>query len=235
MNRLKFSDFIMFEKAPYEQPDFRNLTELIINGVRGEEKVYGPVFISKMVKYALQFVAQKSGEVPPENIENLDQLTEYLLSRSDKCPPYCAAMYAQLKTENDFHDQTGIGTRVEMITMVRKVIEKPKEETVKNIDIDFVLSAVRQGGIEMKTVPHEMGYKKNEDGSIDVIYPICYFSEVCQLALSQVLLDRPDGRMRCGALGEFGCQVLKIATGHEWDYDVLEFNKPHCIVRFYMF
>lgn len=93
------SDFKMFEKAPYEQPDTRAITELVMSGVKEEEKVYGPVFTIKVIGYALRLVSKYSGEAPPEDINTLDQLTEYLLSKKDKFPPHWAVLWAQFVTE----------------------------------------------------------------------------------------------------------------------------------------
>ncbi|MEX2752325.1 MAG: hypothetical protein Q6366_010630, partial [Candidatus Freyarchaeota archaeon] len=58
--------------------------------------------------------------------------------------------------------------------------------------------------------------------------------DACQLASDEGLLKRADGRARCGVLGEFGCQLLKLYTSYEWDYERLEAYKPHCIVKLYL-
>ncbi|MBS7251097.1 MAG: hypothetical protein KIH08_10995 [Candidatus Freyarchaeota archaeon] len=233
MSDLKISDFKMFEKAPYEEPDPRVLTELIISGVRGEEKIYGPVFTARVIKHALNFMAQK-GEEAPQDIKDLDQLKEYLLSKSDKYRPYCVAMYAQVKAENDLQGQTGAGTRVEMMNMTKKAVELAGTKINRILDIDAIMQRIRQVGVSMKSVASEMGYKKNGDGSVDLIYMRCPFLDTCRLASDEGLLERPDGRARCGVLGEFGCQLLKLYTSYEWDYERLEAYKPHCIVRLRM-
>jgi hypothetical protein len=86
----------------------------------------------------------------------------------------------------------------------------------------------------MKLSPKEFGYKKNEDGSLDIILPNCYYKEVCQQAFKENLLKRLNGKMHC-SIGSTMCQYLKMVTSYEWDYDCLEFDKPHCITRCYMF
>lgn len=234
MAELKVSDFKMFEKAPYEEPDPRILTELIINGIRGEEKLYGPVFTVRVIKHSLWFISQKIGEKPTEDIKSLDQLKEYLLSKSGERHPYGVAMYAQVKAENELQGQTGAGTRVEMMNMTKKAMEIAGNKAERNLDVDAIMLRVRQAGVTMKIIASEMGYRKNEDGSVDIIYPRCPFLEFCQLASDEGLLKRPDGGARCGVLGEFGCQLLKLYTGYEWDYERLEAYKPHCIVKLYM-
>nr|MDO8080511.1 hypothetical protein [Candidatus Freyarchaeota archaeon] len=233
MTETNLSEFKMFEKAPYEEPDPRILTELIINGIRGEEKIYGPVFTARVIKHALNFMTQK-GEKAPEDIKTLEQLKEYLFSKSDKYPPHGVAMYAQVKAENAFQGQTGAGTRVEMMSMTKRAMEISGTKVERNLDMDAIMLRVRQAGVAMKSIASEMGYRKNEDGSVDLIYLMCPFLDVCQLVFNEGLLKRPDGRTRCGVLGEFGCQLLKLYTSYEWDYERLEAYKPHCIVKLYM-
>jgi len=230
---LKISDFKMFEKAPYEDPDPRVLTELTISGIRGEEKIYGPVFTARVIRYALNLMAQK-GEEAPQDIKDLDQLKEYLLSKPFKIPPYCVAMYAQVKAENELQGQTGAGTRVEMMNMTKRAVELAGTQINRILDIDAIMQRIRQVGVSMKLVASEMGYKKNGDGSLDLIYLRCPFLDTCQLASDEGLLKRPNGRARCGVLGEFGCQLLKLYTSYEWDYELLEAYKPHCIVKLYI-
>jgi hypothetical protein len=123
---LEISDFKMFEKAPYEEPDSSVLTEAIIIGICGEEKIYGPVFTARVIKHALNFMAKK-GEKTPEDINSLDQLREYLISKSNKYPPHSVAMYAQVKAENEFQGQIGAGTRLELMNVIKSGQEAAEE------------------------------------------------------------------------------------------------------------
>ncbi|MFB0561118.1 MAG: hypothetical protein ACETWM_07875 [Candidatus Lokiarchaeia archaeon] len=234
MVESKISDFTMFEKAPYELPDPKVLTPLIMKALREVENTFGPVFTIRIIKYTLQRLSQKSGEEPPEDIKTLDQLAEYLISKSDKYPTcYSLLTYAQAKTENDLQGQIGAGTQVEMINVSRRIAESSSIEE-RNVDLDEIISNFRQTIVTGKLSPSEMGYKKNEDGSIDIIWPNCNFMEGCKLAHDEGLLKRPDGRQRCSS-GSFMSQYFKLATGYIWDYDVLEAYKPNCITRCYMY
>lgn len=233
MVELKLLNFNMFEKAPYELPDVRPFIELAMKGVKEIEKVYGPVFITKYIEYALWFISKKLGEKNFGAINTLEQLVDYLVSISNKYPtPYCACTYAQIKTENLLQGQTGAGTRVESMRISKNIAEAGKINA-RNLNLDEILSKIRQTGISIKAVPSEMGYKKNDDGSVDIVWPNCYLLDGCKLAFEEGLLKRPGGRLRCG-LGEGICQLFKIFTGYEWDYELLEFNKPYCIHKCYV-
>ncbi len=223
----------MFEKPPYDIPPSRPITEIIINGVKEIEKTYGPVFTTRFIKHALEFEAQRIGEKPPEDIKTLNDLLEYLVSKSDKYPtPYCTTVYAQFKTENEFQGRTGAGTRIGHLGAARSMSETLSVKDRK-VDVDGILSKFSQILVSMNLGPHEWGYKKNEDGSVDFIWPKCHYLDGCRAAYNEGLLKRPDGRLQCVAVIGI-CHYLKLSTGYEWDYEVLENYKPHCIARTYM-
>jgi hypothetical protein len=230
---LKKYEFKILENAPYELPDTNALIGALIFGIREQEKIFGPVFSTRLIKHALEFMTQKTGEEPPEDIKNLDQLAEYLISKVDKySTPYCAAMYAQLKTENELQGQTGAITRIGDMSWQRKFVQSTDGEG-PNVDLDDILSKVRQISIALKLSPKEFGYRHNEIGGVDFLLPNCFYRDGCRQAFDEGLLKRSDGRFHC-TLGSSLCQYFKAITGYEWDYDCLEFDKPHCIMRYYM-
>nr|MDO8080507.1 hypothetical protein [Candidatus Freyarchaeota archaeon] len=232
MSELKISGFTMLEKA-LGQPDPKVLMDLFIHGLREQEKIYGPVLTIRVIKYALQFVAQKFGEEPPQNIKGLDQLAEYILSISDKHPTsYNAIMYAEFKTEKELQGQIGAGTRVGVMGTARSIMKNPSFKE-RGVDVDDAISKFRRTTLDLNFAAREFGYKKNEDGSVDVLWSTCFLVEGCQMSLEDGLLKRPDLRMKC-IVGAFLCQFLKTVTGYEWDHDVIESYKPHCITRCYM-
>lgn len=233
MSEINLSDFKMFEKTPYEQPDIRAITELVIRGVKEEEKVYGPVFTTKLIYYALRLVSKYSGETSPENIKTLDQLAEYLLSKRDKFPPHWAVFWAQFVTEKKLEGARGAGTRFMNRGITQKVLESDGDVRLSKIDIDAVLKTLHKTIVDMKVAPLEMGYKKNDNESIDVLFRNCYFLDACKLALDEGLLKKQDGRQVCSIFG-LVCHYLQIGTGCEWDYLITKFEKPICIAKCYM-
>jgi hypothetical protein len=102
MSEVDLSEFKMLEEAPYEEPDPRRLTEIYISKAKEAEKDYGKIFTTRYIEFALQFLAEKIGEEPPQNIETLDQLKEYLISKTGIYPkPYCAVVYAEFKVDHE--------------------------------------------------------------------------------------------------------------------------------------
>ncbi|WXG42016.1 MAG: hypothetical protein WED07_14855 [Candidatus Freyarchaeum deiterrae] len=233
MSEVKISDFKMLEKPPYKQPPAKNTIELTIKGAIEEEKMYGPVLSDKYIKHALRYAAQKYGETPKEAIKTLDQLREYLISISDKHPDAInAAVYAGLKAESDIQGKSGAGIRVGLIGFSRSLGKKPSAKE-RNVDIDQLLTTYQQTLIQLGAAHYEEGYRKNEDESVDVIDPNCYIKDGCRLAHDEGALGRITGGLQC--VSSFGmCQILKLLSSYEWDYELLEFNKPHCLARIYM-
>ncbi|WXG42013.1 MAG: hypothetical protein WED07_14840 [Candidatus Freyarchaeum deiterrae] len=233
MSELKVSDFKMLEKPPYKLPDPRTEIELVLmKSLKDEEKMYGPVFTTKLINYTLQYVAQKYGEKPKEAIKTLDQLGAYLVSISNKYPKaFTAAIYAHLKVEKELQGSAGAGTRVGMMAFSRNLMKKPSAKE-RNVDIDNLLTTFQQTLIPSR-LAMEVGYKKNEDESVNVIYPDCPIKDACQMASHEDALKRVIGGLQCVSCSGV-CQILKLLSSYDWDYELLEFNKPHCIARIFM-
>lgn len=224
--------FKMFEKAPYDQADPRAITELVIRGAKDVEKIYGSAFTARVINYALHAVASQTGDKPSEDIKTLDQLADYLISKSQTLPspPYYIAFWAQYVTEKKLEGSLGAGYQVSKRGFAKGVMESDGDVRALGFDVDRILTRLRELAVKMKVAPIEFGYKKNEDGSLDILHGGCPYLEGCKQSVDQTLLHRPDGRISCGS-SVFVCQFLKTATGYEWDHTVLEFGKPYCITR----
>lgn len=202
-----------------------------VSSVRDQEKIYGPVFTTRLIRHALEFVAQRVGEKPLVEVKTLDQLTQYLISKLDRySSPNCAMMYAQYKTEDELQGQVGAGRRIGDVQFLRRTDIKTKDGEEKKIDIDSAISQFRQVAIAMKLYPEGIGYRKNEDGSFDLFLPNCYYKDGCKQAYKEGLLSRPGGRWICN-MGFSVCIFLRASTGYDWESDCVEYDKPHCIVK----
>lgn len=234
MKEPKISGFKMFERAPYKIPDPKALMDAQMIGFIELERFYGPVFKKLLIKHALQFISQKIGEEPPKNIESLDQLAKYLLSKTDKYPlPNRAGYYAQIKTEKELQGLLGATYRLSEASFHKSRIKTRKVEERK-FNLDEIMSDLYRFAVESKLAPEEFGYRINQNGSLDALFPNCFYKEVCRQALKENILMRANGRMHC-AMGATLCQYFKMVTGQEWDYDHTEYDKPHCIITCYMF
>lgn len=229
---MTVEDFKMLEKPPYDHPNPKKSLELALRAISEEEKTYGPVFREKYIEYALQFVSQRLGETPEKDIKTIDQLMEYLISIADKHPNVVnVILYAGLKAESYIMGRSGALTRVGLIGYFKNIEERPAEK--RNMDIDQLLATYQQTTIQLEVAFCEIGYKKNADESIDIIWPNCHLKEGCRLAQEEGVATRVTGGLQC--LASVGvCQMLKLLSGYEWDYELMEFDKPHCIARIYL-
>ncbi|WXG42200.1 MAG: hypothetical protein WED07_15785 [Candidatus Freyarchaeum deiterrae] len=220
----------MSEKAPYEVPPARPFTEFLIKGLKEVEMMYGHVFTIRFIKHAVEFIFRKVGDKPSCNIENLEQLAEYVISKADKYPtPYAMVPYAQAKTENELQGYSGAGTTMEMVALSEDVAQGSKISE-KSVDMDDVLQKLGQFLTVLQYSPKVWGYRINKDGSIDIGILKCFQMDGCRMAYNENVLKRRDGKLRCGII-HFVCGYFKLATGHVWDYDLLEYCESHCLVR----
>jgi hypothetical protein len=228
-------DFKMLDKAPYNQADPRACTELIFEGAKDVEKLYGPAFTAQVIKYALKAASTKTGESPPQDIKTLSQLTDYLVSKSDKlqAPPYFLAHWALNVTEKKLEGSLGVGYGMAFKGEFKKVLSTDGNEKLSSMDMDAVMAKLRKLTVNMKIAPTEFGYKKNRDGSLDIFQGGCPYLEGCRIAQSDATLRRPDGRVACGS-SEFVTHFLKESTGYDWDHDIVEFGKPYCVTRLFV-
>ncbi|MEM2146053.1 MAG: hypothetical protein QW279_11880, partial [Candidatus Jordarchaeaceae archaeon] len=191
-----------------------------------------------LIKYALKAVAKLCSVEPPKDIKTLDELAEYIISTSDKYPPYYIVIWAQFVTENKLEGHLGAGERVMDMGIADRMMKLGKDlksEVVKvgKGDLGRVIEKCYKTGIEVKIAPLQMGYKINEDGSIDVLHYGCFLFDGCQISTDSGLTKRPDGRQVCG-FASFECWCLREATGRDWDYTLKVFEKPYCVAKCYI-
>jgi hypothetical protein len=109
--------------------------------------------------------------------------------------------------------------------------KKPIEE--RNVDLDGLLSVYRQTMIALKISTLDLGYKNNSGGSVNVLWPTCYFSDICRFTFDWGILKRPDGRLQFAHYVAM-VQFFKLTTGYKWDYTIVKYKKPHCIAKVYI-
>lgn len=223
------SGFIMLEKGTNELPDMKTFLDVFINGLKEEEKIYGDVLTRMIIKYVQRAVTKLTGEPPTEEFKTLDDAAAYLLSKSGKIRPDYIIIWAQFVTINKLEGALGVGEHVLDMGISNYIINKMGNQLV-GLEVDSVILTARDTMLKMKIAPIEMGYRKNSDGSIDLLYKNCYLHDGCQMSLKTGLSKRADGRMVCG-FSACICRLFEKATGEKWDYTVTFFEKPLCIVR----
>ncbi|MEM3585804.1 MAG: hypothetical protein QXO71_00655 [Candidatus Jordarchaeaceae archaeon] len=235
MPELKISNFKMFEKAPYDKLNLKNLIEMHIAGAKEREKIYGPAFTTEFIKYVLKIVTKETGKNPPEGIKTIDQLKDYLITKTEELSsaPYLILIGAEFVIDKKFEGSLAVGTQLMYKGITRKAAEADSELKLKSFDVEEILARLRKLAVDLGIAPLEFGYRKNPDETIDIYHGDCFYFEGCKMSLEQNLLRRRDGSIFCGATS-FVCQFLKMGTKCEWDYKLIEFSESHCIARCFM-
>ncbi|MEM4447408.1 MAG: hypothetical protein QW461_08955 [Candidatus Jordarchaeales archaeon] len=229
VEKFKEMGFKVLENEPL---DPETLIKVLVAGIKSNEEVYGPIFSKRAVDYALKFISGKIGESAPSNIETLEQLTEYLVSIVEKYPrAYCAVLYAEIMVEAELQGRIGAAIQISEIKWARGLLGGAKKDV--NVDVEKIILDMNKTTRALKINPNDgSGYRVNEDGTLDMFFVNCYFMDVCK----QVLKEghrRVDGRMYCPSSSGI-CRYFRGVTGREWDYDLLEFDKPYCTSKIYM-
>lgn len=191
-------------------------------------ETFGPVYRRFIVTYALKFASEALGESPPDGIEDLEQLNNYLLSKIEKYPKsYCALIYGMSKADQLL--QGGSGTaRTASSAAIKRLLEElgilnqligstddPYEALTKTEELFISINAGLPGGVK---------FQKLVDGNVCVIVSDCPFFEACEKMRFEGLW-RPDGTPECYLLTR-SVVVAEIITGKKYDYRVEDLNPP---------
>lgn len=228
-DKFKEMGFKVLENEPLNP---ETLIRVLVAGIKSNEEVYGPVFSKKAIEYALKFISGKIGGGAPSGIETLEQLAEYLISVVGKYPrAYCAVLYAEIMAEAELQGRIGAAIQISEIKWARGLVGGAKREV--NIDVEKILLDMNVMTRALKINPNDgSGYRVNDDGMLEMFFVNCYFMDVCKQVLEEGY-RRVDGRMYCPSSSGI-CRYFRGVTGHEWDYDLLEFDKPYCTSKIYM-
>jgi hypothetical protein len=101
----------MLDKAPHNYVDPKAATELLLEGAKDMERLYGPAFTAKVIRHALKATRAKTREELPQNIKSLGELSTCLISKSNKLqtPPYHLADWTLNVTEKKLEGSLGVG------------------------------------------------------------------------------------------------------------------------------
>lgn len=191
-------------------------------------ETFGSVYKRFIVKYALNFESEMLDEAPPDGIEDLEQLNNYLLSKLEKYPKsYCALVYGMSKADQLL--QGGSGTaRTASFAITKRLLEDsgilnqligstddPYEALVKTEELFVSMNA---------GLPGDVKFQKIIDGKVRVTICNCPFIDACEKMRFEGLW-RPDGTPECYVLTR-SVVIAEIVTGNKFDYQVEDINPP---------
>ncbi|MFB0563261.1 MAG: hypothetical protein ACETWM_18830 [Candidatus Lokiarchaeia archaeon] len=215
-------------------PDNQTFVLFIKGAVEETAKFYGPIFTRMVSNYAVEFEAEKLKEEPPENIQGLEDITNYILENLDRYPQgYCSLVYGIGKAESKLQGSTGSGAKrsaysamksiIESSGLLNSVIGTTKDAFEANYKFEELSKMVKT------TIP--LRFIKGENNEVTIVTDNCPFKDAC-IAFVNEGISRLIGGGECVALISHAA-VTEIIIGNPFDYRLDKFDNPECSGRIF--
>ena len=217
------------------EPDRQSYVLFIKGAVEETAKLYGPIFTRMVSNYALEFEAEKLREEPPENIQGLEDVINYILANLDRYPQgYCSLVYGIAKAESKLQGSTGAGSKRSAFHAMKSILESSglvngligsTKDAFEAIDKFEELSKT------VKTAYPER-FIREENGQVTmVVDDRCPFRDACMAFVNEGI-SRMVGGEECVSLITH-VAVTEIITKKHFDYRLDEFDTPECRGRIF--
>ncbi|WXG39808.1 MAG: hypothetical protein WED07_03115 [Candidatus Freyarchaeum deiterrae] len=187
-------------------------------------------------EYALKFEAEKLNEKPPENIQGLEAVTDYISANLNRYPRgYCALLYGIAKADIKFWGSTGAGARKAAYSAMKSVIESTgllNSIIGKTKDPFEAIYTNEEINKELKTTSPAR-YIRGENNQVIVVVPNCIFMDACK-AFAKEGISRLIGGSECVFLvvTDVGAEIV---TEKHLDYRLDKFEEDECRGRIFEF
>ncbi|WXG39806.1 MAG: hypothetical protein WED07_03105 [Candidatus Freyarchaeum deiterrae] len=216
------------------EPDSQTVLFAAKTAVEETSKLYGPIFTRMVSEYALKFEARMLKEKPPENIQGLDAVTNYITANLNRYPRgYNALIYGIARADSKLQGSTGSGSRRAAYSGMKSVLEGSGllngvigttedifEANCKSLEIfKAIKTAVTSRHI------------RGKNNQVIVAVPNCAYKDACEALLNEGI-SRLVGGMECIylILTIFGPEII---TKKHLDYKLEELDKPECKGRMF--
>lgn len=222
------------ERVYKENLDPDVIAAFISAAIKVIDSLFGPAFTRMIIRYALEFESEKTGEKPPENIQNIEEVVQYITELREKYPRfYNCLIYGIAKAEKLFEGSTASGAKNLAYNAIRKIIEDsgllnevkgkiPKiyEALIRYVEIADSLKA---------TTPQRI---VNESEKV-ILQEMkgCPWKDACK-AMVKEGITRMTGGYECVVLIA-NSAALSLVSGKPVDYKLDIFDKPKCVGRIF--
>ena len=216
------------------EPDSQVSVLFVKTAIEETEKIYGPIFTRMASEYALKFEAEKLNENPPENIQGLEEVTNYIIANLDRYPQgYCSLMYGIGKAESKLQGSTGAGAKRSAYNAMKSIIES--SGMLNNIigttqDVFEALDKFEEIGKAVGTaIP--LRFIREESKGVTMVSDKCPYKDACRAFVNEGI-SRLVGGAECINII---CHtvVAEIVIKKQFDYRLDEFDKPECRGRIF--
>jgi hypothetical protein len=210
--------------------DSRNAVFFTKMAIEEAAKLYGPIFKQMASKYALKFEAEKLKENPPENIQGLDEVMNYIMANLDRYPNgHCALVYSIFKTEYTLQGFSASGGKRAVYGAQKSIMENSGllNGVVGTIEDVFEACKKVHETATLTKVAVPAHFIRVENNQVNIVFhPDCTHKDAC-MAFVDEGISRMVGGLECVILGLINAGV-EIITKKHFDYVLEEFNTPVC-------
>lgn len=189
-------------------------------------KIYGPIFTRMTTAYARAFLEEKLKEKIPEEIQGLDDITNFIVANLDRYPEgQCALIYGLRKTVNKL--EGGGDSRRAAYGAMKNLFESAG--ILKNVigATENAYDALKMLPVkEMKQVTRYHYIRGKERNEVTAIYSNCPYKDTCRAIMDEGM-QRIIGGLQCIFLN-CALATVEIVTRKSFDYVLEEFDTPDC-------
>ncbi|MHA1645302.1 MAG: hypothetical protein ACTSV0_09745 [Candidatus Freyarchaeota archaeon] len=211
------------------EPNSQALVLVVKTAVEETAKIYGSAFTRMVLKYALEFEAVKLNEKPPENLTDLEEITNYIVENLERYPGgYNALIYGIGKADSRLEGATGAGAKRAAYSAMKSIIESSGLlDSVIGTTEDAFEAICKAEKINKElgaTIPAR--YIRGENNQVIQIVPNCPFRDACSAVMSEGI-SRLVGGEECVSLITTTAEA-EIITRKHFDYRLDEFGEVEC-------
>nr|MDO8082871.1 hypothetical protein [Candidatus Freyarchaeota archaeon] len=217
------------------EPDRQSYVLFIKGAVEETAKIYGPIFTRMVSTYALEFEAEKLGEKPPENIQGLENVINYIITNLDKYPQgYNSLVYGIAKAESKLQGYTGAGSRRAALHAMKSILGSSgllDSLIVSTEDAFEAINKFEEISKAIKTAYPQRFIREENGQVIMVLDDRCPFRDACTAFVDEGISRTIRGEECVSLITHVA--VSEIITKKQFDYRLDKFDKLECRGRIF--
>ena len=179
--------------------------------------VFGQSYLKLLVDFAKQFEANKLGELPPEGIENIDDVVNYIVRNLDRYPQgYCALVYGNAKADSEIEGATGAAWKHSGMNAL-ELLMKPSGLLEEPLPLKKALEKSQEFAKSINMAAQLQFIEESED-TVSIIIEKCPFADSCE-AFEEEGISRITGRTECANLVCYTA-AAQLITRKQCDYSI---------------
>ena len=202
--------------------------------VEETSKIYGPIFSRMVWEHALEFEVETLKEKPPESIEGLDGVIDYIVANLEKYPRgYCSLIYGIGKAESKLEGAMASGAKRAAYTAMKSLIATSGllDNVIGSTDDLFeALKTFVEIEKAMQTAS-PLHLVREDSERVSMAVPECPYKDACR-ALASEGISRMFGGSECMMLIGLTA-AAEIITEKTYDYKLDKFDNPDCTGKIY--